>query len=131
MRDALLALIVLALAGCGSQSATSTTTSSPQPLDSDVYYGAHLPAGPQRAALQANCEICHSADMYTQQRLSKIVWNAEVTKMIKFGSPLPKAEQSTIVAYLAKYLGPTVPRDSALPSATAPPLSYSGPPPAQ
>lgn len=108
----------------GSSADVASTTSG------DLYYGAHLPNGPERTALKVNCEICHSGDMYASQRLSKVVWNAEVTKMMKFGSPLPKTEKARVVAYLAKYLGPTVPRSDAVPTATAPPISY-GQAPAQ
>jgi hypothetical protein len=87
-----------------------------------------LPPGPELAALQANCEICHSEDMISTQRLSKATWDAEVTKMMFFGSPLPKSEKDAVVAYLTRYLGPTVPRVSAVPVVSAPPISYTAAP---
>lgn len=146
MRNMLLAgALLLAVAACSAnQTSGSTTTSSVSPDASAAtagaqsasvastgdgnFGGANLPPGRELSDLQSSCEICHSGDMWYTQRLSKPVWDAEVTKMMKWGSPLPKADKARVVAYLAKYLGPTVPRRPAPPTATAPPISYSGPP---
>lgn len=99
----------------------SPPSGNPTPLSVD---GVTLPAGPELVKLQANCTICHSLDMVYTQRLSSKTWNAEVTKMIKFGSPLPKADKERIVAYLAKYLGPEAPRSSVRELVPAPPITY-------
>lgn len=108
--------------------AAAQTPPSPAPSGPDYYYGAYMPPGPARTALKTNCEICHSGDMYATQRLSEPIWDAEVTKMMKFGSPLPASDKAMVIAYLAKYLGPTVPRIDAVPTATAPPVTYASPP---
>ncbi len=146
MRNAAAILAVLALAACAGggktqDAATSTATSVPVAVaavtpmsaseDMSSFGGTNLPAGRELSDLQTSCQICHSSDMWYTQRLSKPIWDAEVTKMMKFGSPLPKSDKAAVVAYLAKYLGPTVPRRAGPPTATAPPLSYAGPPAAQ
>jgi hypothetical protein len=114
------ALILLIATAC-----SQATTAQPQPRYTSAVY---LPQGPERAALTANCQICHGGDMYETQRLSRATWEAEVTKMVGFGSPLPNSAKEAVVNYLAEYLGTTVPRVSAVPVVTAPPISYTGPP---
>ncbi len=142
MRKAAAILAVLTLAACAGGGKTQEATTSatvvvaavtPMPASADMasFGGTNLPAGRELSDLQTSCQICHSSDMWYTQRLSKPMWDAEVTKMMKFGSPLPKNDKAAVIAYLAKYLGPTVPRRAAPPTATAPPLSYAGPPAAQ
>jgi hypothetical protein len=127
---ALASIIALAACSNASQQRTNvTTTSTASSATAGITtYGASLPPGLELTALRTNCEICHSGDMYATQRLSKTVWDAEVTKMIGFGAPLPKSQQVAVVNYLARYLGPNVPRVKVVPVVTAPPISYSGPP---
>jgi hypothetical protein len=112
------AAALLVVAACSQKPA-------PQPQSTAAVY---LPPGPELTALRTNCEICHSGDMYETQRLSKATWEAEVTKMMGFGSPLPNSAKEAVVNYLALYLGPNVPRVTAVPVVTAPPISYTGPP---
>ena len=120
MRIAMLILLASALLYGGANTSASFASTAAK---ADMVGGATLPAGPELTALHNSCEICHSFDMVTSQRLSKAIWAAEVTKMTKWGSPLPKKQQASVVAYLAKYLGPTVPRTGAYPRASAPPES--------
>ena len=138
LRSAALALLVVS-AACSSNQNTSQSvaSSSAQPAGSSptmyplgsISFGASLPPGKELTALQADCEICHGREMWASQRLSQTAWDAEVTKMIKFGAPVPKAEKAALVTYLARYLGPSVPRVGHAPTATAPPISFTGPPP--
>ena len=131
------ALALLSLAACGGDGqSTAGASSAPTSAPSDVATplvvgGATLPAGTELTGLQNSCRICHSLGMVTQQRLSAATWKAEVTKMRKWGAPLPAAQQATVVAYLAKYLGPTVPRAGLRTVVTAPPITLAAPPPAQ
>ncbi|HVA38368.1 MAG TPA: hypothetical protein VNJ51_12240 [Candidatus Dormibacteraeota bacterium] len=108
--------VLLAAMIAGSHAMTARGATAPA--------GPTLPAGPALKAVQTNCQICHSIDMVTTQRLSKATWEVEVTKMMKFGSPLPKADKETVVAYLAKYLAPGVPRYPVA-QATAPPITHT------
>jgi hypothetical protein len=131
MRSGLALASIITAVGCSlgvAARAQATHSSSTIPTGKNYYYGAYMPAGQARTDLKNDCEICHSGDMYATQRLSKPIWDAEVTKMMKWGSPLPKSDKTLVVNYLAKYLGPTVPRIGSLPSATAPPITYTSPP---
>lgn len=90
--------------------------------------GVNLPKGHQLLALQTSCQVCHSLDMVYTQRLSKATWTVEVTKMMKFGAPLPKSDKVAVIAYLTKYLGPGVPRPTDRATAIAPETTYSSAP---
>lgn len=136
---AILACVLLSACASNDQSSTSTataaspaaaTTSAATSADMSTgeYAGATLPKGAELTALQNSCQICHSFDMVYTQRLSQKTWLAEVTKMMKFGSPLPKKQEASVVAYLTKYLGPTVPRSGRFATATAPPESIPNAP---
>ncbi len=120
-------VVVAALLGSGLAVGTvaRAQTSADAPL---VANGATLPAAPERTAVQANCQICHSLDMVTSQRLSTAVWTSEVAKMVKWGSPLPADQQPAVVAYLAKYLAPTTPRKLDQPLKAAPAITLDKPP---
>lgn len=132
------AFIVVASA-CGSnsnsqQTATSSSAPSGAPAPAAtlsltaVSFGASLPAGPEFTTLQADCEICHGREMWASQRLSHAVWEAEITKMIGFGAPVPKSQKEALVNYLTRYLGPSIPRIGNAPTAPAPAISFTGPP---
>lgn len=137
-RTVVLASIVIAAAACSSDPGkpAAVASSSPQAASSSakelsfgsISFGASLPRGREFTALQADCEICHGREMWASQRLSRATWEAELTKMISFGAPLPESQKGAVASYLARYLGPTVPRIGNAPTATAPPISYSGPP---
>jgi cytochrome c5 len=126
------ALLVATLAACSSGTQTSSTTapsSEPSRVATPLHVdGATLPPGPELAALQNSCQACHSFGMVTQQRLSAATWKAEITKMRGFGAPLPATQQSSVVAYLARYLSPTVPRSRERTTAEAPPITYTSRP---
>jgi mono/diheme cytochrome c family protein len=123
----LLALVIGMLINYGATRPVATAAAPPPaaqatPLVAD---GATLPAGPQLAALQASCQICHSFGLVTQQRLSAATWKAEIVKMRGFGSPLPAADEAPVVAYLAAHLGPSVPAPPPHTVVTAPPVTYT------
>ncbi len=48
-----------------------------------------------------NCQMCHTPEMVSGQRLTPPQWAAEVDKMIGWGSPLPPEEKEPLIAYLA------------------------------
>ena len=133
------ACAILSACGGGSsteQSANAAATASVAASDAGAaqphavaeFGGANLPKGHQLLALQQSCQVCHSLDMVYTQRLSKATWTAEVTKMIKFGAPLPAGDKTAVIAYLAKYLGPSVPRSPDRATALAPATTYSSAP---
>jgi mono/diheme cytochrome c family protein len=65
--------------------------------------------GPNLAAAQANCLICHGADyVYNQPPLSKAQWTAEVTKMRNaYKAPVVDGDVERIVEYLMSQNGKT------------------------
>jgi hypothetical protein len=66
-----------------------------------------FPGGAEAGPARRNCLTCHSSDyVYTQPKLSKAQWTAEVTKMIKvYGAPVPQSDIGPIVDYLVAQNG--------------------------
>ena len=67
-----------------------------------------LKDGPGRDKLEANCGSCHSLDYILSNSpfMTRAVWDAEVTKMIKaYGAPISEADGKDIAEYLAKNYG--------------------------
>ena len=67
-----------------------------------------LKAGAGRDKVEANCVACHSLDyiVVNSPFLTRQVWDAEVTKMIKaFGAPISDADAKEIVDYLSANYG--------------------------
>ena len=67
-----------------------------------------LKDGPGRAKLEANCASCHSLDyiLGNSPFMSRGVWEAEVTKMIKvYGAPIADADAKEIAEYLGNNYG--------------------------
>ena len=72
-----------------------------------------LKPGPGRDLVMGYCVMCHSVD-YIQSNsvfMTRQVWEAEVTKMIKaYGAQIPADDATKIVDYLAaNYGAPTPP----------------------
>ncbi|TMH31417.1 MAG: cytochrome c [Betaproteobacteria bacterium] len=68
-----------------------------------------LKEGPGRDKVEANCTACHSLDYIVGNSpfMSRQVWDAEVTKMIKvFGAPISEGDAKEIADYLTKNYGP-------------------------
>jgi cytochrome c5 len=71
-------------------------------------YPLDMPPGPNLAAFQQHCLLCHSARYVTMQpRFSQTVWEKEVKKMVDaYGAPITRDEQKQIVEYLVTIKGP-------------------------
>lgn len=61
--------------------------------------------GAAEKLISENCEICHTADLIRQQRLSHDAWLAELTKMRSWGSPLEDDDVKPLAAYLTERYG--------------------------
>lgn len=72
-------------------------------------YPLEMPTGPNLAAFQQHCLLCHSGRYVTMQpRFSRTVWEKEVKKMVDvYGAPITPPEQSQIVEYLTAIKGPS------------------------
>ncbi|HXX85622.1 MAG TPA: cytochrome c [Casimicrobiaceae bacterium] len=67
-----------------------------------------LKEAPGRDKVEANCASCHSLDyiLGNSPFMTRQVWDAEVTKMIKvFGAPISDADAKEIAEYLTKNYG--------------------------
>lgn len=67
---------------------------------------ATLPPGKGKAAVEAACYTCHSADLLVQQRLNEKQWTASIDKMIRWGAVVEEKEKAVMIAYLTKHFGP-------------------------
>jgi hypothetical protein len=65
-----------------------------------------LPDGPGKSIADGACVACHSADIIRQQRLTEKQWQATVTKMVSWGSPVDEKERDPLIAYLVQNFGP-------------------------
>jgi mono/diheme cytochrome c family protein len=72
-----------------------------EPVDDDEE--AEIREAMARRSIQENCLICHSEDMIAGQRLTPVQWKAEIEKMINWGAPLPKNEESPLIDYLSRH----------------------------
>lgn len=54
-----------------------------------------------KTLIRTRCQICHSIQHVTQQRLTAAQWSATVEKMLKWGAPLTPEEGAAIAAKLA------------------------------
>ena len=83
-----------------SKSAVEEITLPNYPLD--------VPPGPNLAAFQQHCLLCHTARYVTMQpRFSQAVWEKEVNKMVDvYGASITPDEQKQIVEYLVAIKGP-------------------------
>lgn len=64
------------------------------------------PAGLGAQIVREKCLRCHPADLIRQQRLTRIGWERETDKMIRWGATLTDGEREPVVDYLASNFGP-------------------------
>jgi hypothetical protein len=66
-----------------------------------------FPGGDEANSVRRHCLVCHSSDyVFTQPKLTRKQWTAEVTKMVKvYGAVVPDADAGAIVDYLVAQNG--------------------------
>jgi hypothetical protein len=72
-----------------------------------------LPEAPAKAVVVRACTTCHQAAQVVVRRHTQAEWDELVGKMIDRGARLTDDEQDQVIAYLAKYFGPTPTRGPA------------------
>lgn len=107
-------LFAISLGGCNKQresqnkgqaeSPTSPLLPSPPPFDRAAQNRAMIPSGQAQDILRTRCEICHSIDYVTQQRLSAAQWDKVLTKMQTWGAILSDEEKRQLGPFLASTL---------------------------
>jgi hypothetical protein len=60
---------------------------------------------PEPAGFRGTCLTCHGEQPITQQRLSRMQWEAEVAKMERWGAAVNAEQRSAIIDYLAGRFG--------------------------
>ena len=66
-----------------------------------------LADGAGKPLVEGGCALCHGLDRVAATKRTKEQWQAIVTRMIYFGSPVSQDQAATIVDYLAKNYGIT------------------------
>ncbi|MGH9629511.1 MAG: hypothetical protein ACRD7E_14420, partial [Bryobacteraceae bacterium] len=52
------------------------------------------------------CLSCHGEDIIRQQRLTRVQWEREVDKMVRWGAKVDPANKEPLIDYLVKLYGP-------------------------
>ena len=104
-----LAVVILGGRGVPSPAADDSNPSAGVASGED-YEG--LPAGPGREAVYFTCTACHSLQQFSQQRLSREVWDETLVWMIEEqGMPAPEpADYARLLDYLGSRLSLEAPR---------------------
>ena len=65
-----------------------------------------LPAGAERATVQAVCTACHTTGLIVNSAHNQQEWEAIVRQMIRHGAELPESKVAPVVEYLAGSFAP-------------------------
>ncbi len=116
------AIWIVALVACGSKKEDKPAPPPPPPppveaaapappaIDREALLAGKLPEGtPETEVINAQCQICHTVQYLTQQRLSEAAWKKTIDKMRKFGANLTDDEAASIVTFAARYWNPDLP----------------------
>jgi len=94
----------------GSASAPAPTP--PPPIDKAALLAGKLPSAdtdPTTEIVYAQCQICHSIDYLTQQRLGEAGWKKTIEKMRKFGANITDEQVTALVSYATRYWNTELP----------------------
>ena len=82
----------------------------PKPSASHAAIAAGVPAvaaaDAGAATYKRACQMCHDADIISQQRLTRAGWTNSVNKMIRWGAAVPEAEKAALIDHLAAQFPP-------------------------
>jgi hypothetical protein len=92
-------LVVAALLSAGPAGAAKPVLTKAQA----AIVAGKLPESPAKSIVLVKCQICHTADYVTQQRLTPVQWQKTVEKMRKLGSPLTDDEVKLVSDYLGRH----------------------------
>ena len=120
MRAALVVIAFVALGACKGkqepppppppQPAPAPQPPAPPPIDRAALLEGKLPEGaPETELIKAQCQICHSAQYLTQQRLTEAVWQKTIAKMRMFGAALDDQQAAALAKFAATYWNPDLP----------------------
>jgi hypothetical protein len=79
-------------------------------IDRAALLAGNVPDGaPEMEIVNVRCQICHSLQYLTQQRLNEAAWKKTIEKMRKFGAQLTDDETASLVAFAVRYWNPDLP----------------------
>lgn len=109
MRGAILGLALLA--GCARSEAppAAADASAAAAVAQPVAASDPFPVGKARDVLMGKCQICHSLEYVSQQRLTPQQWEATLAKMAGWGAPIDDAERALLAGELSSRFGPDTP----------------------
>jgi hypothetical protein len=111
-------VVMLLLAACNSQHepppppepARPVAPPAPSPAARAALREGKLPDGaPELELVQAQCQICHTLQYLTQQRLDEAGWQKTIAKMRKFGANLTDEQAAPLARFAATYWNPDLP----------------------
>ncbi len=76
----------------------------PEPAEARGGSGSREFAAP--AGFRSACLPCHQEDIIMQQRLTRVQWDREVDKMVRWGAKVDAGDRGSIIDYLLKLYGP-------------------------
>jgi DMSO/TMAO reductase YedYZ molybdopterin-dependent catalytic subunit len=83
-------------------------TSEPEPVEpANAKAAAAVPSEfKQPAGYKGSCLACHNEDLIQQQRLTRVQWEREVDKMVRWGAKINAPDREGIIDYLFHLYGP-------------------------
>jgi hypothetical protein len=109
---------MLLLAACNSkhepppapEPARPSAPPAPPPIDRAALLEGKLPDGaPEMELINAQCQICHTLQYLTQQRLGEAGWQKTIAKMRKLGANLTDDQAAPLAKFAATYWNPDLP----------------------
>jgi competence ComEA-like helix-hairpin-helix protein len=97
-------LTAYSLAEEGAELTTSVSKAS-GPRPDEPVHRVELADAPGKAATVRDCTSCHTAEMWSQRRLSRDAWDGTLQRMTARGMTLSNDEHEIVLDYLSKYLG--------------------------
>jgi hypothetical protein len=83
---------------------------APPAIDRAALLEGKLPEGaPEVDVITAQCQICHSLQYLTQQRLTEPAWQKTIAKMRKFGANVTDDQAAALAKFAATYWNPDLP----------------------
>jgi cytochrome c5 len=113
VRTSIIVFAALALAACKQKhepppAPEPAKPAAPPAIDRAALLDGKLPEGaPDLVTTQ--CQICHSLEYLTQQRLSEPAWQKTIAKMRKFGANVTDDEAAALAKFAATYWNPDLP----------------------
>jgi hypothetical protein len=83
---------------------TTEPITPPQPADSAGSVNTSQFEAP--SGFRSACLPCHNEEIIMQQRLTRVQWEREVDKMVRWGAKVDAPDRGPIVDYLLKLYGP-------------------------